>query len=92
MTVFTPFFKVIMLCIVSCVLLLYNFLVKNTSHSIYSNFGGSSSRYSTGSQLGNVEVTALPVELENGNIKVGNIMFDPGTILGKGCEGTFVYK
>ena len=81
-----------MLLILCCVVILYNFLVRNTSHSIYSNWGGSSSRYSTGSQLGNIEVTALPVELENGNIKVGNIMFDPATILGKGCEGTFVYK
>ena len=24
--------------------------------------------------------------------KVGNIQFDPTTVLGKGCEGTFVYK
>ena len=47
---------------------------------------------SNGSQTGNIEVTALPVELENGHIKVGNICFDPCHILGKGCEGTFVYK
>merc|ERR1712051_1177058 len=41
---------------------------------------------------GNFEVTALPYELEDGNIKVGNVIFDPTTILGKGCGGTFVYK
>ena len=38
------------------------------------------------------EVTAVPVELANGEVKVGNITFDPGEVLGKGCEGTFVYK
>ena len=47
---------------------------------------------SNGSQGGNFEVTALPYELKNGNVKVGNIVFDPSHILGKGCEGTFVYK
>lgn len=38
------------------------------------------------------DVTATAVELDNGMIKVGNITFDAGHILGKGCEGTFVYK
>ena len=38
------------------------------------------------------EVTATPVELGSGEVKVGNITFDPQIVLGKGCEGTFVYK
>lgn len=46
---------------------------------------------STSSQTG-YEVTANPIELENGNVKVGNITYEPDHILGKGCEGTFVYK
>lgn len=37
-------------------------------------------------------VTALPEELPNGSVKVGKITFDPTQLLGKGCEGTFVYK
>jgi hypothetical protein len=37
-------------------------------------------------------MTALPVELPDGQIKVGNISFHPGKVLGKGCEGTFVYQ
>jgi len=40
----------------------------------------------------NYEITASPVELPDGSIKVGNISFSPHEILGKGCEGTFVYK
>jgi hypothetical protein len=38
------------------------------------------------------EMTALPVELPDGHIRVGNISFNPAKILGKGCEGTFVYQ
>lgn len=32
------------------------------------------------------------VELGNGIIQVGKISFDPNAVLGKGCEGTFVFK
>jgi len=39
-----------------------------------------------------LEVTAHAVELDDGTVRVGNIFFDPKEILGKGCEGTFVYK
>lgn len=32
------------------------------------------------------------IELESGYVQVGKILFNPLEILGKGCEGTFVYK
>merc|ERR1719410_2704832 len=59
-----------------------------------SNQGSNSmSNVSNGSAGGsNYEVTASPVEMGDGTIKVGNLSFDPTTVLGKGCEGTFVYK
>jgi hypothetical protein len=38
------------------------------------------------------ETTASPVELPDGHIRVGNITFHPAKVLGKGCEGTFVYQ
>ena len=83
---------VILLCI--GVYVLYRILQRNImpSSSFYNGSFHLSSTSSKSSQLGNLEVTALPVELDNGNIKVGNIQFDPAHILGKGCEGTFVYK
>ena len=37
-------------------------------------------------------VTALPEELPNGSVKIGKITFAPAQLLGKGCEGTFVYQ
>jgi len=54
----------------------------------------SSNSVSTGSMgsTSNYEITASPIELEDGTIKVGNITFNPLNVLGKGCEGTFVYK
>eukprot|EP00092_Neocalanus_flemingeri_P031372 GFUD01034075.1.p1 GENE.GFUD01034075.1~~GFUD01034075.1.p1 ORF type:complete len:1174 (-),score=191.56 GFUD01034075.1:154-3675(-) len=51
----------------------------------------SMSKGSVGS-VSSYEITATPIELEDGTIKVGNICFDALSILGKGCEGTFVYK
>lgn len=37
-------------------------------------------------------VTAIAEELPDGSTRVGKILFDPYDILGKGCEGTFVFK
>ena len=57
----------------------------------YSN-GSHGSRNSSSHRDGGNEITATPVELADGTIKVGAINFNPDVILGKGCEGTFVYK
>ena len=87
--------KIIAILLFIGVAVLYRIMQKNSMfNGAYTSTlrMSSSSIGSNGSQLANIEVTALPVELENGHIKVGNIMFDPGHILGKGCEGTFVYK
>ncbi|OAD60687.1 Serine/threonine-protein kinase/endoribonuclease ire-1 [Eufriesea mexicana] len=37
-------------------------------------------------------VLAVPEDVGKGIVKVGKITFDTGQILGKGCEGTFVYR
>jgi len=64
---------------------------KNFGERLSNSNSNSASRGST-SSISPAEVTANPVELEDGSIKVGNISFNPGLVLGKGCEGTFVYK
>ncbi|KAL1497233.1 hypothetical protein ABEB36_008228 [Hypothenemus hampei] len=38
------------------------------------------------------QVTAFSEELPGGLVKVGKITFHPEQLLGKGCEGTFVYR
>ncbi|CAH1180370.1 unnamed protein product [Phaedon cochleariae] len=37
-------------------------------------------------------VSAVSEELPNGLVKIGKILFHPDHLLGKGCEGTFVYR
>lgn len=50
------------------------------------------SRTSQHSSYGSNNVTAVSEELPNGLVKVGKITFHPEQLLGKGCEGTFVYR
>ena len=85
--------KLIVVLLIIGIYVLYRLTLMRPNNFYGGSFRMSNSSVgSSGSQLGNMEVTALPVELENGHIKVGNIYFDPSHILGKGCEGTFVYK
>ncbi|XP_074039419.1 serine/threonine-protein kinase/endoribonuclease Ire1 isoform X2 [Leptinotarsa decemlineata] len=45
------------------------------------------------SQKGQTDrVLAVSEELPNGLVKIGKITFHPDQLLGKGCEGTFVYR
>ena len=37
-------------------------------------------------------VTAVAEDLEDGRIRVGKIFFEPDQLLGKGCDGTFVFR
>lgn len=50
-----------------------------------------SSRMDSSSKLRGPPVN-IPEEIDEGLVKVGKIIFDPKKVLGKGCEGTFVYK
>ncbi|KAL3272858.1 hypothetical protein HHI36_014319 [Cryptolaemus montrouzieri] len=45
-----------------------------------------------GSSGKNSSITAYSEELPDGMVKVGKITFHPDQLLGKGCEGTFVYR
>ncbi|XP_012535031.2 serine/threonine-protein kinase/endoribonuclease IRE1 [Monomorium pharaonis] len=49
-----------------------------------------SSRMNHSGKSGNSVV--MPEEIGNGLVKVGKITFNTEEVLGKGCEGTFVYK
>ena len=41
---------------------------------------------------GSINESMYPVEDEEGMVHVGKIIFDPTDILGRGCEGTTVFK
>ncbi|XP_050691255.1 serine/threonine-protein kinase/endoribonuclease IRE1-like isoform X2 [Eriocheir sinensis] len=49
------------------------------------------SQGSTGSGSSS-SVTAVAEELNDGTISVGKIIFNPQKLLGKGCDGTFVFR
>ncbi|CAG9864423.1 unnamed protein product [Phyllotreta striolata] len=53
---------------------------KNNSQSNHSGFGNF------------IGVSALPEELPDGTVQIGKITFHPDQLLGKGCDGTFVYR
>ena len=50
------------------------------------------SRGSTGSRGSQRHPTAECEQLDGGIVRVGKISFDGEACIGKGCEGTFVYK
>lgn len=52
--------------------------------------GSRSSQQSSVGKYG--PITAVAEELPDGLMRVGKITFHPEELLGKGCEGTFVYK
>uniref|UniRef100_A0A1B6C1J1 non-specific serine/threonine protein kinase n=1 Tax=Clastoptera arizonana TaxID=38151 RepID=A0A1B6C1J1_9HEMI len=51
-----------------------------------------SSQGSASTQDSSYGVSAISVELADGTIQVGKISFHTSDVLGKGCEGTFVFK
>lgn len=54
---------------------------------------GSQSGGERSGSFGNASGDCSPLELlDNGDTKVGKIQFNPNDLLGKGCEGTFVFK
>lgn len=62
--------------------------LKNKSNNSYNSSQGSSrgSNHSSGS------LSQVAEELPDGSFCIGKIMFRTDAILGKGCEGTFVFK
>jgi len=57
-----------------------------------SNNSNSSQGSSRGSNHSSSSSSQIVEELPDGSFSIGKIMFRPNEILGKGCEGTFVFK
>ena len=85
----------VILCIIIVVMILmFSYMyssmreLRNQSESGSKTNGYSGSR---GSGSSNISAQDL-VDLGNGHIRVGKISFNSNEVLGKGCEGTFVFK
>ncbi|MPC52741.1 Serine/threonine-protein kinase/endoribonuclease IRE2 [Portunus trituberculatus] len=59
------------------------------SQEMSSRRQGSQGSTGVGSQS---SITAVAEELDDGTISVGKIIFNPQELLGKGCDGTFVFR
>ncbi|XP_022905104.2 serine/threonine-protein kinase/endoribonuclease IRE1 [Onthophagus taurus] len=83
--------KLMVIILVGCVIAMFWYLQMQVRE--FQQWSQNGSRGSQNSSFErNGSITAMPEELENGIVRVGKILFNPEELLGKGCEGTFVYK
>lgn len=81
-------YKVMFIILFGCMISMFWYLKMQVREIKQQSQSGSNA--SRSSSFNNA--TAFVEELDNGLVKVGKIMFRPDVLLGKGCEGTFVYK
>ncbi|KAB0793431.1 hypothetical protein PPYR_13051 [Photinus pyralis] len=83
--------KLTLIILIGCIIAMFWYLQMQVRE-----FQQLSQNGSRGSQNGSVgrngAISALPEELDDGKVRIGKITFHPEQLLGKGCEGTFVYR
>ncbi|KAK1129786.1 hypothetical protein K0M31_019497 [Melipona bicolor] len=84
--------KLTLIALIGCIVGMFWYL-----HAQFKEFQqfsqGSRENSSTNDYYGARSSTlVVPEDVGEGVVKVGKITFDTGQVLGKGCEGTFVYK
>ncbi|CAK9817696.1 Serine/threonine-protein kinase/endoribonuclease ire-1 [Anthophora quadrimaculata] len=83
--------KLILIVLVGCVLIMFWYL--NVQFKEFQLSQGSRETSRTNDYYGmRSNALAVPQDMGEGVVKVGKITFDTGQVLGKGCEGTFVYR
>ncbi|KMQ92763.1 serine threonine-protein kinase endoribonuclease ire-1, partial [Lasius niger] len=81
----------VLIIFAGCVIAAWYLYVRNKEQSQQlSQISRESSRTSYSGRSGNSIIMAE--DIGEGLVKAGKIIFDTGQILGKGCEGTFVFK
>lgn len=81
-------YKLMLIILFGCMISMFWYLkMQVREFQQLSQSGSNASRSSTFNNA-----TAMIEELPDGFVKVGKITFHPEKLLGKGCEGTFVYK
>lgn len=77
----------IILCGVIIAMIWY---MRNTVRELRSQSGSNTSQNSAGKLSGSSYQELI--DLGEGEVKIGKITFNTGNVLGKGCEGTFVFR
>ncbi|XP_018576768.1 serine/threonine-protein kinase/endoribonuclease IRE1, partial [Anoplophora glabripennis] len=80
--------KLTLIILTGCVITMFWYLQIQVREM--QNLSQNSSRSSEKGSYGHI--TAISEELSNDLVRVGKIIFHPEQLLGKGCEGTFVYR
>ncbi|KOC68783.1 Serine/threonine-protein kinase/endoribonuclease ire-1 [Habropoda laboriosa] len=85
--------KLILIALLGCVLTMFWYLnVQFKEFQQLSQGSRESSRTNDDYYGTRSSALAVPQDMGEGVVKVGKITFDTGQVLGKGCEGTFVYR
>ncbi|XP_034936103.1 serine/threonine-protein kinase/endoribonuclease ire-1 [Chelonus insularis] len=83
--------KLALIILVGCVIAMFWYF--NAQFKEFQQMSqGSRENSRTSSYSGKNGITAIPEDIGEGAVKVGKIIFNIDKVLGKGCEGTFVYK
>ncbi|KAG7210888.1 hypothetical protein KM043_012369 [Ampulex compressa] len=82
--------KLTLIMLVGCIAAMFWYF--NAQFKEFQQLSQGSRDNSRTSDYGMRGMVALPEDMGEGLVKVGKITFDTGQVLGKGCEGTFVYK
>ncbi|CAB3223992.1 unnamed protein product [Arctia plantaginis] len=82
--------KVALIILVGLVIAMFWYLRYQAREFQQLSQGGS--RTSNTSTASNGEVTGQLMDIGNGEVRIGKIAFNTDQVLGKGCEGTFVYR
>lgn len=82
--------KLMLIVLSGCVCAMFWYLQMQVRE--FQNLSQNGSKSSQGTNSRNGTVTAFAEELPDGLVRVGKITFHPEQLLGKGCEGTFVYR
>ncbi|XP_061941085.1 serine/threonine-protein kinase/endoribonuclease IRE1 isoform X3 [Apis cerana] len=84
--------KLTLIVLLGCILVMFWYL--NAQFKEFQQLSqGSRENNSTSDYYGTrSNALVVPEDMGEGIVKVGKITFDTGQVLGKGCEGTFVYR
>ncbi|CAH2268974.1 jg15999 [Pararge aegeria aegeria] len=82
--------KVLLIILMGLVVTMFWYLRYQAREFQQLSQGGSRSSNTSTSSQG--EVTGQLVEIGDGEVRIGKISFNTDQVLGKGCEGTFVYR
>ncbi|KAK4874212.1 hypothetical protein RN001_013572 [Aquatica leii] len=83
--------KLTLIILIGCIIAMFWYLQMQVREFQQLSQNGSKSSQN-GSYGRNGVISAIPEELEGGMVRIGKITFHPDQLLGKGCEGTFVYR